>query len=669
MTSKEAASKRIEALRAEIREHDYRYYALARPSISDAAYDRLFEELKSLEAEHPELVVGDSPTQRVGAPLAEGAGFRQVKHAAPMLSIESLFSAEQVRDFDEKIKRFLGRPLEELVEYAAEPKYDGVSASLLYEKGIFVQGLTRGDGVTGEDITANLRAVPAIPLKLRGKDWPKLLEVRGEALMTLSSFRKMNEDLEKEGEEPFANPRNATAGTLKRLDPQVVATRNLQFIAWDLTRARGHSFETHSEQMERLQEWGFPIEAKTLRVCRGIEDVLAYHAELEEAREKADFEMDGIVAKVNRLQLWDELGLTARAPRWALAFKFKARQAVTRIESIRVQVGRTGKLTPVAQLEPVALAGVTVSNATLHNAEYLAEKDIRIGDRVLIERAGDVIPAVVKPLVEKRSGKEKKFVMPGKCPACQSEIVAEGKFHFCVNASCPEQLRGRVLHMASRRALDVDGLGWKLVDQLMQAGLLREVSDLFKLRKEDLAALDRWGEKSAQNLVEQIEAAKHPSFARFLHALGIPEVGEATAKLLAEHFGRLDELAAASEEDLQNIHGIGPEMASAIHGFFRVAANRKTLEKMFEAGVEIQYAKKIAGKFSGKTFVFTGGLSTMSRDEAGEMVEKLGAKISSSVSAKTDFVVAGTDPGSKYEKAKKLGVKILDEKEFLDLVR
>ena len=666
---KNAARRRIEDLREQILEHDYRYHVLARPTISDAEYDRLFRELQALEREHPDLVTEDSPTQRVGAPLEEGTGFRQVKHAIPMRSIESLFGEDEVREFDLRIKRFLGLPAEERIDYAAQPKYDGVSASLLYEKGLLRLGLTRGDGVTGEDITSNFRAVRAIPLRLRGDSPPQLLEVRGEVLMALPAFEKLNRELEKEGGEPFANPRNATAGTLKRLDPEIVSRRDLSFVAWDAPRVQGRGFQTHSEAMGALELWGFNVERQRLRACRGIDEVVEYYQALEAKRDASKFEMDGIVAKVDRLRLWEELGSTARAPRWALAYKFKARQASTRIESIRVQVGRTGKLTPVASLEPVALAGVTVRNATLHNADYLAEKDIRVGDHVVIERAGDVIPAVVKPLVERRTGRERRFQMPRRCPACGTEVVVEGKFHLCPNASCPEQIRGRILHLASRRALDIDRLGWKIVDQLMQAGLLREIPDVFKLRRERLVELERWGEKSADNLLAQIETAKKPPFARFLHALGIPEVGEATAKLLADHFDTLEGLAGAGEEELQRIHGIGPEMAASIAGFFRAAPNRRMLEKLFEAGVEVQYPLRAKGKLVGKTFVFTGGLSSITREEAGELVEKLGGKISSGVSAKTDYVIAGADPGSKLEKAKKLGVKILEEKEFLDLVR
>lgn len=668
MSASTEAKKRIEKLREEIREHDYRYYVLAKPTISDAQYDKLFRELQDLEKEYPELVSSDSPTQRVGSALEEGSGFRQVKHSKPMLSIESLFSAEEVREFDQKAKRVLGLESDAKIEYVAEPKFDGVSASLLYKDGIFVQGLTRGDGVAGEDISANLRTVPSIPLKLRG-DAPKLLEVRGEVMMSLSSFKKLNDRLEQEGEERFANPRNATAGSLKRLDPAIVRERNFDFLAWDLSRVEGESFETHAQSMAQLESWGFRTGSEFRKVCKDIEAVVDYHESLEAKRDRADFEMDGIVAKVNSLQLWKDLGMTARAPRWALAFKFKARQAVTRIDSIRVQVGRTGKLTPVANLEPVLLAGVTVSNATLHNADYIAEKDIRIGDEALIERAGDVIPAVVKVLVEKRTGKEKKFHMPEHCPVCEAKVIVEGKFHLCPNASCPEQLRGRIIHLASRRALDINRLGWKIVDQLMQAGMLKEVADIFYLKRDKLIELDRWGEKSADNLLEQIETAKKSSFARFLHALGIPEVGETTAKLLAQEFASIDDLASADFDRLEQIHGIGPEMAAAIYGFFKAPENRRMLEKIFRAGVEIQYTKKASGRLSGKSFVFTGTLSSMSREEAGELVEKLGARISSSVSAKTDYVVAGTDPGSKYEKAKKLGVKVLDEKEFLELVK
>ncbi|HET6203128.1 MAG TPA: NAD-dependent DNA ligase LigA [Planctomycetota bacterium] len=662
----EEVRARVERLREEIRRHDHLYYNLGRPEISDEEYDRRFRELRRLEEAHPELLTPDSPTQRVGAPLPEGSRFAAVPHSVPMLSIESLFSAEEARDFDERIRRFLGR--EAPIEYAGEPKYDGVSAALVYEEGRLVLGLTRGDGRTGEDVTGNLRAIRAIPLRLLGEARPPArLEVRGEVLMSLRAFGALNRRLVEEGEAPFANPRNATAGTLKRLDPRIVAARGLDFIAWGLGRCEGVEFPSHVHAMERLRGWGFRPSPQ-LRLCPSIEDVIGYHDELEAQRDRAEHEMDGIVAKVNDARLQQELGFTARAPRWALAFKFRARRAETRVKRISVQVGRTGKLTPVASLEPVPLAGVVVRNATLHNADTVAARDVREGDWVVIERAGDVIPSVVASIPERRTGFERPFAMPERCPACDAPVVVEGKVHLCPNPSCPEKIRGRVLHLASRRAFDIDRLGEKVVDQLMKGGLLREPADVFRLRREDLAVLERWGEKSADNLLEQIERARSVPLARFLFGLGIPEVGEATAKLLAERFGTLEAIEQASVEDLESVHGIGPEVAKSIHAFFRDPHERRFLDGLRAAGVRPKPgAAPRGGRFAGKSFVFTGALS-MPREEAASLVEAEGARVSDSVSSKTSYVVAGADAGSKAEKARRLGVPVLTEEEFRSLL-
>ncbi|MCI0589194.1 MAG: NAD-dependent DNA ligase LigA [Planctomycetes bacterium] len=664
--SPEGIAARLERLREEIRRHDNLYHHLGRPEISDAAYDRLFRELRDLEAAHPDLVTPDSPTQRVGAPLPEGTGFPTVAHSVPMLSIESLFTVEEVREADERIRRFLGR--EAPVEYAAEPKYDGVSAALVYEEGRLVLGLTRGDGRRGEDVTRNLRAIRTIPLRLLGElDPPPRLEVRGEVLMSLRAFDALNRRLAAEGEAPFANPRNATAGTLKRLDPKIVGSRGLEFIAWGLGRCEGVEFPTHAAAMDRLREWGFHPSPKHRR-CASIEEVIAFHDELEAERDRAEHEMDGIVAKVNDVRLQQDLGLTARAARWALAFKFQARRAETRVRKILVQVGRTGRLTPVGALEPVPLAGVVVRNATLHNADYVAAKDVREGDWVVIERAGDVIPSVIASIPGKRDGSERPFSMPERCPVCETPVVVEGKFHRCPNPSCPEQIRGRVQHLAARRAFDIDKLGEKVVQQLMKAGLLKEPADVFRLRREDLAALDRWGEKSADNLLSQIERARSVPLASFLFGLGIPEVGEATAKLLAERFGTLEAIEGASIEDLEAVHGIGPEMAKSIHAFFRDPHERRFLDGLASAGVRPKpAAAPKGGRFAGRSFVFTGTLSTP-RAEAAALVESEGGRVSDSVSSKTSYVVAGAEAGSKAEKARRLGVPVLTEEEFHTLL-
>lgn len=670
-----ARRERYERLVRELQEHDYRYHVLARPVISDAEYDRLFRELQELEAAHPGWVRPDSPTQRVGAPLPEGSKFERAPHSSPMLSIESLFSVQEVAEFHERVLRALEGEGGAAPEYACEPKWDGVSASLLYEDGLFVRGLTRGDGVHGEDITRNLRVLRDIPVRLRGARPPRLLEVRGEVLMPVARFEALNEEMAAAGETPFANPRNATAGTLKRLDPAVVAERGLRFVAWEIVRAEGVGLARHSAAMAAAAEWGFPVGAERA-LAGSVSEVAAFHGGLEARRDEVPFEMDGVVAKVDQYALRDVLGTRARTPRWACAWKFAPREESTRLVDIEVQVGRTGRLTPRAVLEPVQLGGTTVRHATLHNARYIAERDIRVGDRVVVRRAGDVIPQVLAAVLEARTGAERAFSMPRRCPACGGEVLERGELLFCVNMECPAQLRRRVLHLASRRALRIEGLGEKAVEQFMVAGLVRRVPDVFALDFAKVAELERWGEKSAAALRQQVEAARSPAWPRFLYALGIQEVGEETARALAARFPTLAELeAAATAEDalerLQEVDGVGPEVARSIAAFFHEPANRGALRRFEELGVRPQRAigaaKGAREGVTGKIFVLTGTLS-VPREEAKAWIEAAGGQVASSVSRKTDYVVAGADPGSKARKAEELGVRVMDEASLLRLL-
>ncbi len=664
--TREEAARRLEELRREIAYHDYRYYVLNDPVISDAEYDRLFRELLELEARFPDLVTPDSPSQRVGPPRPEGEGLPPARHRAPMLSLDNTYTEAEVREFDRRVREWLG--VEGPVEYTAEPKLDGVSANLTYENGRLVLAATRGDGQTGEDVTPNVKTIRTVPLRLLEENPPALVEVRGEVIIPIQAFREMNRERERAGESPFANPRNAAAGTLRQLDPAVTAARPLTFYAWGVGAVEGWSFSTQMEVLEALRRWGFQTWSD-VRLCRGIEEAIEYYRHLLEAREALPVEMDGIVIKVNRLDWQERLGMKARSPRWAIAYKFPAHQATTRVVDIQVQVGRTGTLTPVAVLEPVEVGGVTVTHASLHNEEILRQKDVRIGDRVWVERAGDVIPQIVKVIPEARTGRERPFQMPRTCPVCGTPVVQEGAYLRCPNASCPAQLKGRLKHMAGRNALDIEGLGEKLIDQLLERGLVRDVSDLFYLRYEDLVRLERMADKSARNLLTQIDRARRPEYARFLYALGIPGVGEATARLLAEHFPRLEDLMAADVEALMQVKGIGPEIAQAVVDFFREPRNRRSLERMWAAGVEIQYpeAKGEAQPLAGKTFVFTGTLS-VPRGEAARWVQELGGRVASGVSRNTDYLVVGENPGSKLQKARQLGVTILDEAAFRELV-
>ena len=663
----EAVKKRIEELREEIRKHDYHYYVLNQPLISDAEYDRLFRELQELEEKYPQFVTPDSPTQRVGAPPAEE--FRPVRHAVPMLSLQNCFSEEEFLEWDRRVRRLLGgeRPV-----YICEPKLDGLSVELVYENGVFTVGSTRGDGYVGEDVTRNLRTIRQIPLRLRplNGEVPRLLEVRGEVYMEKEDFKRLNREREEKGEPPFANPRNAAAGSLRQLDPNITARRPLKAFFYALGRAEGITIRSQEELLTTLSKLGLPVNPLWRR-CESPEEAIAFYHELLERRDELPYEADGVVVKVNDFSQREVLGEVSRAPRWAIAFKFPAEEATTRVLDIVVQVGRTGALTPVAILEPVEVSGVTVSRATLHNEDEVKRKDVRIGDWVVVRRAGEVIPEVVKSIPERRTGKEREFRMPDRCPVCGGPVVRPpGEvIHRCENLSCPARIKEAIRHFASRRAADIEGLGEKLVDQLVEKGLVKRISDLYHLRKEQLAALERMGEKSAQNLLDQLERSKGMSLARFIYALGIRYVGEHIAEVLAERFGSIDELASASYEELVGIPEIGPRIAQSIVDFFASEDNRRLIEELKAVGIDPRAERpKEKGPLAGKTFVFTGRLSDMTREEAKRLVESLGGKVASSVSRKVDYVVVGEDPGSKLDRARALGIPTLSEEEFKELV-
>jgi DNA ligase (NAD+) len=684
-TKKEGAIEEIERLRAEIDRHNYLYYVLDRPETTDAEYDRLMRRLEALEAEHPELVTPESPTQRVGAAPLEAFG--TLPHAVPMLSLNNAFGEEEAMEFDERIKRFLKMPAETGIEYAAEPKMDGVAVELVYENGVFTKGSTRGDGYTGEDVTQNLRTVRSIPLSLTrdGKARvPRYIEIRGEVFLPLKNFSRLNREQEKRGEKVFANPRNAAAGSLRQLDPRITAKRPLDIFCYGVGRiegGEGGEFKTHLEALKLIKGLGLKVNPYIEKVS-GIKGVLKYHGKMEERRESLDYELDGVVVKVNSLALQSRLGEITRSPRWALAYKFAPKQEATRVKEIHVGVGRTGALTPVAFLEPVNVGGVTIERATLHNQDEIDRKDVREGDTVVVQRAGDVIPEVVSVIrevisvkdvvsveISKKPKRTRKFRMPKECPECGSSVELVGAIHYCTGSlSCPAQLKGTIQHFASKRALDIEGLGEKNVDQFFKTGLVRDVADLYYLKKEDLLKLERWAEKSADNLLDALEQSKSPAFDRFIYALGIRGVGVHMARVLAERFGSLEALMAATEEELTETPEIGPETATSLIDFFAEKHNREVLKKLKKAGVKYESPKKAEGVLKGLTFLFTGGLQTMSREEAKDMVEAAGGSTTSSVGKKVDYVVVGEDPGSKYTKAKELGLKIIDEAEFKRMV-
>jgi DNA ligase (NAD+) len=666
--SEDPEYKRLLQLVSQLQRYNDLYYNQGKPEVTDSEYDRMFRELETIEDAHPEWILPDSPTQEVGA--SPRRGFRQVRHRIPMLSLDSLTSEDEVRAFVDRIAKGLGLPSSDLVEFSLEPKFDGVSASLLYKKGELIQGLTRGDGEVGEDITRNLRMVGGIPDQLIGDFVPDLVEVRGEVMLSKSRFHEIREQQENRGEEPFRNARNAVAGSLKRIRSKGLKGLGMTFHFWGVGELVGMDFvKTYVELARYFEKYGFQI-AEELEVGKGAEGIISYHHRLEACRDRIDFEMDGIVAKVNSLAQERELGRTARAPRWALAYKYAPRQGRTKVLDIVVQVGRTGVLTPVANLKPLDLAGVTIQRASLHNFDWLEEMDVQIGDSVIIERAGDVIPEIVRVLKEFRTKAQKPFQLPESCPECGSRLEKEGAFLLCTNIDCPAQIRQRIVHLASRRALDIDRLGPKYVDQLFSAGILQKVEDVFTLpsRKKEVLALERWGEQSFDNLVREIERAKKPELAKFLYSLGIRHVGEKTAFDLAERFKSLENLRRASEAVLSEVEGVGPIVAHSVFQFFRLPSNQKFLEALKENGVEILSTRKHEGPLEGRVFLFTGGLESMSRDQARDRIEQLGGESSTSVTRRVTDVVVGKSSGSKRRKAEEMGLRILSEQEFLALL-
>jgi len=660
------AEKRIASLIAEIDRHDRLYYVDNSPAISDEAYDRLRRELEQLEEQFPGLASEDSPTRRVGA--APRSSLPPAEHLMPMLSLDSTTSAGDARAFDERLRKDLER---EKIAYTAEPKFDGLSLELVYENGVLTRAATRGDGTTGEDVTPNVRTIRTVPLRLAAEKPPELMSVRGEALLPLEGFRELNRRMTERGEAGFANPRNAAAGAIRQLDSRVTAERPLTFFAYEIMIIQGvEAPPTHSAELDLLSSYGFLVDGHFGR-CNGIEDAIAFHASLAEAREELMFEIDGVVIEVDSKSDRAAAGSRSRSPRWALALKFEPRREITDVEGIAVGVGRTGKLTPVALLKPVDVGGVTVSRATLHNAGEVERKDVRPGDRVRIERAGDVIPAVVERIPVKGQVRSEPFTMPDRCPVCGSPVEREGANHYCTGGlSCPAQLKRGIQHFVSRGAFDIEGIGEKTVETMVDIGMLGSVSDIFRLERERLLELEGFAERSADNLLEAIENSKNIDLARFIYALGIRNVGEHVAGLLATHFGSLDAVAAASEEELTSVREIGPEVASSVTAFFGNEGNRKTVEELLHLGVTPAAPEKTASDLplAGKTFVFTGTLEGITRSEAKRRVQALGGRVSSSVSAKTDYVVAGSDPGSKYEKAVRLGLTVLTMDAFTELL-
>ena len=661
--------KEVEKLREEIRKHEYLYYVQDAPEISDAAFDKLMNRLKELEAAHSELRTPDSPTMRVGGTPREG--FSTVRHARAMLSLDNAFSYEALIDWDRRVREGTGRTA---IEYIAEHKFDGLSISLQYEKGVLVRGVTRGDGTTGEDVTSNVKTIRSIPLQvdlgiLKKVKLPATFEVRGEVMMTKKAFLALNKQQEEIGGKMFVNARNSAAGAVRVLDPSITAQRKLDFFAYYLYVEGKEPFAKHSDSLAALKQMRFRA-SSDWKLCEGIDEVISYCTSWDEKREKLPYEIDGVVVKVNYIAQQNELGFTSKSPRWAIAYKYPARQEQTVVNDIIVQVGRTGTLTPVAVLEPVQVGGVKVSRSTLHNMDEIERLGLQVGDTVLLERAGEVIPHVLRVVKEGKG--RRPFKMPAKCPVCGSAIHrVEGEVAYrCVNSACPAKLKESVQHYAGRHAMNIDGLGEKVVDQLVEKGMVKDIGDLYSLKVEELAELERMGEKSAQNLIEEIEGSKKQPLDRLIYALGIPFVGERTGQLLAQHFSSVADLAEGSAEELENVPEVGPKVASSITEFFSEGANKKVIKKLHEKGVRPRAEKREvkSNKLAGKSFVFTGGLANRSREEAGAMVAEHGGKVSGSVSKKTDYVVVGTDPGSKYDKAKELGVTILDEREFEKLV-
>ena len=664
-----ASAKRVEALRASIARHDHRYYVLDDPEVPDAEYDRLMQELKALEAAHPELVTADSPTQRVsGAPAS---AFGEVEHRVPMLSLDNAFAPEDIERFDRRIHERL--ELAEPIAYSCEPKLDGLAVTLLYENGRFVRGATRGDGVHGEDVTANLRTLPTVPLQLVGKDFPPVLEV-GEVFMSLKGFERMNREALTRGEKVFVNPRNAAAGSLRQLDPRITATRPLEIFFYGTGFIEGAELpDRHSKLLARLRTWGLRVSGETT-VAFGADGLLAYYRDIGERRASLGYQIDGVVYKVDSLKQQRELGFVARAPRWAIAHKYPAQEEMTTVRDIEWQVGRTGALTPVARLDPVFVGGVTVSNATLHNVDELTRKDVRVGDSVIVRRAGDVIPEIVRVVLERRPGDTAAPFVPTVCPVCGSDvrrIEGESVVRCTGGLVCAAQRKESLKHFASRRAMDIEGLGDKIVEQLVDEKLVNNAADLYGLTVEQLAGLERMGDKSARNLLDAIAASKNTTFPRFLFSLGIPNVGEATAIAIAESFGDLDVLQAASVERIMEVPDVGPVVAAAVREFFDEERNRAVVDSIRNHGVawqKVDSRRPAHQPLAGKTFVLTGTLPTLTRSDAAAVIRNAGGKVTGSVTKKTDFLLAGENPGSKLDTARDLGVEIISEARLADLL-
>ncbi len=660
-----ATARQVEKLREDLRRHEYLYYVLDEPKISDLKFDRMMEELQKLEAAHPELVTPDSPTQRVGG--APRKGFETRRHSPAMMSLDNTYSMEELDEFDRRVRELAGR---EKIDYVTEHKFDGLSISLLYEGGVLTRGVTRGDGTTGEDVTANVRTIRSIPLRVDAADLKKArmpddFEVRGEIILPLRAFEALNERQEKEGGKIYANPRNVAAGSVRVLDPEITRSRQLDFHGYYLLVGGREPMRLHSEALEALQKMRFKV-SPDWRVCPSIGAVKKFIESWEAKREKLPYEIDGIVIKVNEIAMQQELGFTSKAPRWAVAYKYPARQETTVVNDVIFQVGRTGTLTPVAVLEPVEVGGVTVTRSTLHNMDEIARLGLHVGDTVIVERAGEVIPHVIK--VTKEGKPRREIVVPERCPECNSKIHKDPEevAYRCVNASCPAKRKESLLHFAGRHAMNIDGLGDKIVDQLVDKGLVKDFADLYELKLEDISALDRKAEKSAQNLMDEIKASKSNSLARLIYALGMRFVGERTGQLLADHFSSLPKLAEASVEELVEVPEVGPKVAQSIADFFSESANQNLIRRLKDEGLKMTEKRQAPEdtRFAGKSFVFTGALARRSRDEGGTEVIKHGGKVSGSVSKLTDYVVVGADPGSKYEKARALGVTILNEDDF-----
>ncbi|MDR4468738.1 MAG: NAD-dependent DNA ligase LigA [Nitrospira sp.] len=654
---------RLTDLKTQIRHHDYLYYVKDQPEVSDGEYDRLFRELVELEQKHPELITPDSPTQRVGAPPLDELG--KVRHEQPMLSLDSIVDPEEVLVFDQRMRRELET---NRIEYTVEPKFDGLSVELVYDQGRFVRGSTRGDGSLGEDITINLRTIRSLPLQLHGENLPDHLAVRGEVYMRLADFHALNRRMTERGLDAFANPRNAAAGSLRQLDSQITASRPLVVTCYEVMATGGPRPESHWDELEALMQWGLPVPVLRRR-CDTIDQVLDFHRATEQQRDNLAYEIDGVVVKVNRGDWQARLGMKSRSPRWAIAFKFPPRKEITEVQDIAISVGRTGTLTPLALLKPVEVGGVTISRATLHNADEVARKDIRVGDTVRVERAGDVIPAIAERIPVPDETRSAPFQMPNACPVCSAAVAREGAYYYCTGqASCPAQLKGAIEHFASKAALNIEGLGKKTVAQLVDRGLVKDLSDLYRLDREHLLELEGFAERSSTLLLDAIAQSKTMPLDRFLMGLGIRQVGQHIAKVLAQEFGTLEAIMSADQDRLQQIREIGPEISASLCSYFQERSNRQVIDQLQKLGLSIQSRPPLSIStdlpFSGRSFAFTGGLIRMTRNEATSLVERLGGTVSSSVSRKTTYVVVGDEPGSKRDQAMKLGVQVLNEEEF-----